>query len=80
MQRLLARNETLVSLILIAFCAVTAWIEPSFLSQSTLFDLLRSSIVTAIRAVKADQNSLPIQNEFFEKAKHPLDTKPMPAK
>jgi len=39
-----------------------------------------SSIVTAIRAVKADQNSLPIQNEFFEKAKRPLDTKPMPAK
>jgi simple sugar transport system permease protein len=51
MQRLLARNETLVSLILIAFCAVTAWIEPSFLSQSTLFDLLRSSIVTAMFAV-----------------------------
>jgi creatinine amidohydrolase len=34
------------------------------------------SIVTAIRAVKADQESLKLQNEFFEKAKHPLDTRP----
>ncbi|HKS72160.1 MAG TPA: creatininase family protein, partial [Terriglobales bacterium] len=33
------------------------------------------SIVTAIRAVKADQESLKLQNEFFEKAKRPLDTK-----
>ncbi len=32
-------------------------------------------IVTAIRAVKADQESLRLQNEFFEKSKHPLDTK-----
>jgi simple sugar transport system permease protein len=51
MKRLLARNETLVSLILLAFCAVTAWIEPSFLSLSTLFDLLRNGIVTAMFAV-----------------------------
>jgi creatinine amidohydrolase len=27
-----------------------------------------------IRAVKADKESLRLQNEFFEKAKHPLDT------
>jgi len=33
-------------------------------------------IVKAIRAVKADQTSLRLQNEFFEKAKHPLDTRP----
>lgn len=33
------------------------------------------SLVTAIRAVKADQTSLELQNEFFEKAKHPEDTK-----
>lgn len=33
------------------------------------------SIVTAIRAVKADQESLKLQNEFFEKARRPLDTK-----
>jgi creatinine amidohydrolase len=35
----------------------------------------QDSIVTAIRAVKADQESLTLQNEFFEKAKHPLDTR-----
>jgi creatinine amidohydrolase len=34
------------------------------------------AIVKAERAVKADQSSLQIQNEFFEKAKHPLDTRP----
>jgi creatinine amidohydrolase len=33
------------------------------------------AIVDSIRAVKADQTSLKLQNEFFEKAKHPLDTK-----
>jgi creatinine amidohydrolase len=36
----------------------------------------QDSIVTAIRAVKADQESLKLQNEFFEKANHPLDTRP----
>jgi creatinine amidohydrolase len=34
------------------------------------------AIVKAERAVKADQSSLQIQNEFFEKAKHPLETRP----
>lgn len=33
------------------------------------------SIVEAIRAVKADDESLKLQNEFYEKSKHPLDTK-----
>jgi creatinine amidohydrolase len=33
------------------------------------------TLVKAIRAVKADQNSLQLQNEFYEKSKHPLDTK-----
>jgi len=33
-------------------------------------------IVKATRAVKADQESLKLQNEFFEKATHPLDTRP----
>ena len=32
------------------------------------------AIIEAIRAVKADQTSLQLQNEFFEKSKHPLDT------
>jgi creatinine amidohydrolase len=34
------------------------------------------SIVECIRAVKVDDASLKIQNEFFEKSKHPLDTRP----
>jgi creatinine amidohydrolase len=34
------------------------------------------AIVESIRAVKADDASLKIQNEFYEKAKHPLDTRP----
>ncbi len=33
-----------------------------------------ASIQKAIQAVKADKTSLPLQNEFFEKAKHPLET------
>lgn len=33
-----------------------------------------AAIEESIRAVKADQESLRLQNEFFEKAKHPLDT------
>jgi creatinine amidohydrolase len=33
-----------------------------------------STIVEAIRAVKADDASLKIQNEFYEKSKHPLGT------
>lgn len=34
-----------------------------------------SSIAEVVRAVKADQTSLALQNEYFEKAKHPLDTR-----
>ncbi len=34
-----------------------------------------STIAEAIRAIKADDNSLRLQNEFFEKSRHPLDTK-----
>jgi creatinine amidohydrolase len=33
-------------------------------------------IVKATRAAKADQESLRLQNEFFEKAAHPLETRP----
>ena len=32
-------------------------------------------VANVIRAVKADQVSLRLQNEFFEKAKTPLDTR-----
>jgi creatinine amidohydrolase len=34
------------------------------------------SIVESIRAVKADDASLRLQNEFYEKSMHPLDTRP----
>lgn len=34
-----------------------------------------AELATAIRAVKADSESLKLQNEFFEKAAHPMDTK-----
>jgi creatinine amidohydrolase len=34
-----------------------------------------SDLVTAIKAVKADDESLKLQNQFFEDAKHPLDTR-----
>ena len=34
------------------------------------------SVTKAIRAVKADDVSLKLQNEFYEKSKHPLDTQP----
>ena len=33
------------------------------------------AIVKSVKAVKADQTSLQLQNEFFDKATHPLDTK-----
>jgi creatinine amidohydrolase len=32
------------------------------------------AIVQSIKAVKADQESLRLQNEFYERSKHPLDT------
>jgi hypothetical protein len=32
-----------------------------------------NGIVQAIRAVKADQESLRLQNEFYERSKHPLE-------
>jgi creatinine amidohydrolase len=34
------------------------------------------SMVKAIRAIKADDVSLKLQNEFYEKSSHPLDTQP----
>ncbi|HZS55550.1 MAG TPA: creatininase family protein [Bryobacteraceae bacterium] len=32
-------------------------------------------VANALRAIKSDQNSLRLQNEFFEKTSHPLDTR-----
>jgi creatinine amidohydrolase len=34
------------------------------------------AIVESIRAAKADDTSFKLQNEFYEKSKHPLDTRP----
>jgi creatinine amidohydrolase len=34
-----------------------------------------SGVVDVIRAVKADETSLKLQNQFYEDAKHPLDTR-----
>src|SRR6202140_2000507 len=35
-----------------------------------------NAITAAIRAARADDQSLRLQNEFYEKSKHPLDTRP----
>lgn len=35
-----------------------------------------AAIVASIRAVKADEESLKLQNEFYEKSRQPLDTRP----
>lgn len=51
LERLLARNETLVGLIMLAVCVITALVNPAFLSLATLFDLLRAAIVPGIFAV-----------------------------
>lgn len=45
------RNETLVLLVVVAFCALTTAVDPAFFSLPTLFDLLRNSIVTGIFAI-----------------------------
>ncbi len=45
------RNETLVFLVVVAFCVLTTAVDPAFLSLPTLFDLLRNSIVTGIFAI-----------------------------
>src|SRR5581483_4243476 len=34
-----------------------------------------NDVANALRAIKSDQNSLRLQNEFFEKTQHPLDTR-----
>jgi simple sugar transport system permease protein len=47
------RNETLVALVILAFCAVATLSDPGFLSMPTLTDLLRGGIVLGIFAVAA---------------------------
>ena len=35
-----------------------------------------NTVIRAIKAIKADEESLKLQNEFYQKAQHPLDTRP----
>ncbi len=53
MKSLLTRNETLVALVIVAFCIVATLSDPRFLSATTLTDLLRAAIVPGILAVGA---------------------------
>ncbi|MEM8551363.1 MAG: ABC transporter permease [Pseudomonadota bacterium] len=48
---LLSRNETLVSLILVGFIALTAIVEPSSFTVGTFADLLRNGLVLGILAI-----------------------------
>lgn len=48
-----SRNETLVALVILAFCLLAALSDPRFLSIATLTDLLRGGIVLGIFAVAA---------------------------
>lgn len=48
-----SRNETLVALVILAFCGVATLADPAFLSMPTLTDLLRGGIVLGIFAVAA---------------------------
>ena len=48
-----ARNETLVAVVIAAFCALAAASDPNFLSIPTLTDLARAGIVLGIFAVGA---------------------------
>ncbi|EEW24732.1 ABC transporter permease [Rhodobacter ferrooxidans] len=48
-----SRNETLVALVILGFCALATISDPSFLSMPTLTDLLRGGIVLGIFAVAA---------------------------
>lgn len=51
MTNLWTRNETLVALVILAFCTLAAVSDPGFLSIATLTDLLRGGIVLGIFAV-----------------------------
>jgi simple sugar transport system permease protein len=53
MTNLWTRNETLVALVIVAFCVLAAASSPGFLTIATLTDLLRGGIVLGIFAVGA---------------------------
>lgn len=49
--RVFKRNETLVALIIVAFCLIASLRNPAFFSLGTLFDLLRGSIIMGMFAM-----------------------------
>ena len=51
LRRFFSRNETLVAIIIILYCALTTWRSPAFFSLGTLVDLLRGSIVMGMFAM-----------------------------
>lgn len=51
MKALLSRNESLVALVIIGFCALAAFRDPNFLSLPTALDLMRGGITLTIFAV-----------------------------
>lgn len=50
---LATKNETLVAVVIVAFCLLATFSDPLFLSVTTLTDLLRASVVIGILAVAA---------------------------
>ena len=53
LKSLATKNETLVAVVIVAFCIMAAFSDPLFLSVTTLTDLLRASVVIGILAVAA---------------------------
>lgn len=49
--RILQRQEALVALILVAFVALTTFVDPGFFSVPTLFDLLRNALILGIFSI-----------------------------
>ena len=50
---LATKNETLVAVVIVAFCLLATFSDPLFLSVTTLTDLLRASVEIGILAVAA---------------------------
>ncbi len=51
MNKVLAKNETYLLLVIVAFCAVITMVNPAFLTVENFFDLARNSSGTAILAI-----------------------------
>ena len=53
LKALATKNETLVAVVIVAFCILATFSDPLFLSVTTLTDLMRASVVIGILAVAA---------------------------